>query len=281
MSKIETIHKHRLIEETAALWLVKLDDRPLSDEEKAELGQWLENHKHRDVFLALAKLWGQLDSLGQLAEFAPLTNHKQASSPTWQLAGMALCLVLGLAFMLYQPSDGDYQQLASTNIGEIQQLQLPDGSRVNINTNTVLEVRYQNHERAIYLNRGEANFSVAHETERPFVVYVGQQRVVALGTRFNIRHGAGHSELIVTEGRVAVEAATASADSPARQQVAAGQQLRLGQLSNPVIEAPAARTEQRLAWQRGMLAFNGQALAEAVAEINRYSAKRIIINDPE
>ena len=132
--------------------------------------------------------------------------------------------------------------------------------------------------------RGEAHFSVTHDTHRPFEVHARDHIVVAVGTAFDVRLDRGHSvEVTVTEGRVALfdEGATQPlAGQFPLQTISAGQDALLTTKNVTVERIPSAEIFRRLAWERRELSFGGQTLSQAVAEFGRYTNRRIVIDDP-
>jgi transmembrane sensor len=165
---------------------------------------------------------------------------------------------------------------------------LADGSRVTLNTDTRIVVDLGDEERRIDLRRGEAFFAVAKDASRPFVVYADDKRVTAVGTQFSVRRDADDIQVVVTEGHVKLEHASTAAnlvklvgrpERPATS-LAAGAIARTAESDVLVQERSAPDAEQLLSWRNGYLVFEGTPLAEAVAEFNRYSARKIVIDDP-
>jgi transmembrane sensor len=123
------------------------------------------------------------------------------------------------------------------------------------------------------LLRGEAQFEVAHEPDRPFVVTANGTHVSVLGTAFVVRKRSATSlDVLVSEGRVAIDSAPTTV-------LAAGQMalIRDGRLTTRTVDD----INRRVAWTEGMLIFNGETLSEAVAEFNRYNRRQLVIADTE
>ena len=185
-----------------------------------------------------------------------------------------------------------YQQY-STKIGEHANFNLPDGSIVHLNTNSLLTISFSGDHRQLNLIKGEALFDVAKDTSRPFSVTSGEQSFTALGTIFNVQKSDNnHLELIVTEGRVLIADSNASLpeltkkiakNSENNQEnsiIIAGEKATIiDQVKLPKsIVSPQALT-QELAWQKGMLIFDGESLNTALEEISRYTNVRFTIQD--
>jgi transmembrane sensor len=162
-----------------------------------------------------------------------------------------------------------------TALGETRTVRLADGSLAHLNTNSSIEVALRDDIRAIKLLKGEARFDVAHDAKRPFVVDADGTLVRAVGTMFNVRLRPDVTELTVIEGIVAVR----NGDSAVRR-IESGRSAAVRSGSIAVTYLEPARIKQRIAWQDGMVEFDGDTLAQAVEEFNRYRATPLVIGDP-
>ncbi len=187
-----------------------------------------------------------------------------------------------------------------TVIGEQRAITLEDGSLVQMNTATRLTVAFAPRARRVKLVTGEARFTVARNSDRPFIVTTPQASVRALGTVFNVRTAASGTAVAVLQGHVEVAArgidhSAADADrTPSPGAGSASQvvgsrphelDLFMGQRAaiTPVgrIEPGAGPSLERVeAWTEGRLVFRNEALADLVAEFNRYHAHPLRIVDP-
>lgn len=180
------------------------------------------------------------------------------------------------------------KQVYKTAIGEISKVTLADGSKLQLNTDSVVTVQLFEQTRQLELLSGEVFFDVAKDPSRPFVVNVGSDQVVAVGTAFNIdaRPSLNSAdivtEVIVTEGKVKV---TLNTDNPDAASASKGLFLTPGQSVRIMGDKPEIKdqrdTETLLAWREGMLIFQGEPLEQAVAEIDRYTALRLTIVDEQ
>lgn len=171
-----------------------------------------------------------------------------------------------------------------TAIGERSNITLSDGSSVVLNTNSRIEVRFTPERRSVRLLAGQAWFQVARNPSRPFVVDAGDQRVTALGTAFDVRLD-GHDSVQVTlaEGKVSVEPilsplARLISPPPVPELLIAGEALIVS--DDAPVEKRKADVSKVVSWRQGQVVFDNDTLAAAIAEINRYSAKRIELADP-
>ena len=139
-------------------------------------------------------------------------------------------------------------------------------------------VRYSSDQRHLHLEKGQAQFSVAKDADRPFVVQAGNGAVRAVGTQFQVRIDAAAVKVTLLEGIVTVTAAAATSGGGARNAtLAAGEKLSFDQ--GRLWRVERADIEMAKGWTRGELVFEGLALAEMIQEMNRYSATKIVIDD--
>lgn len=171
----------------------------------------------------------------------------------------------------------------STPIGEQRSVELDDGSLVQLNARSRLEVRLSGNRRDVRLLDGEALFKVAHDSSRPFRVHSGETVVRAVGTQFNVRRGLENTTVSVIEGRVQISreqgAATSGASSTTPQLLTAGEQARIvpgGQVTRATVNSADVA-----AWWQRRLVFRDNTLGEIADEFNRYNRDpQIIVEDP-
>ncbi len=209
----------------------------------------------------------------------------------WAFAAAAL-LMLATGLYIHN-ADLLHGHQYSTPIGGLDTVPLADGSRITLNTDTRIRVELSDTERRIELDKGEAFFEVAKDPARAFVVQVNDKRVTAVGTRFSVRRvgdgaRAGEIEVVVTEGRVKLEQGPpafvpGSKAGPAvgsATALDAGAVARTSRTEVLVRQGLAPEAEQLLSWRTGFLVFEATTLADAVAEFNRYSTRKIVVADP-
>lgn len=227
-------------------------------------------------------------------EFGPLRSSRSIKpSPRrsfgvkrWLPAAFAMAAVWLFAVMLVVPENAhplgallsDYH----TETGEIRDIQLADGSRILLNTNSAVSVDFDHARRQIVLHYGQARFTVAKDSQRPFEVLTADINTRALGTVFEV-YRPDRDTLSVTVQQHAVRV-----DLPVGRQAdhAEGIQLQAGQRLNYRHDANAPTLEavdlaQATAWQQGRLQINDRPLGELIAELNRYRSGRIFLSDPQ
>lgn len=198
-----------------------------------------------------------------------------------------ILVALGAALAVFSPWPGD-RALPTyfTRVGEQQTIQLDDGSVITLNTGGHLVVDYRGPERRVLLERGEAYFEVADDPERFFAVDLGTHAVTVLGTAFNVRRDTEGYQVAVTEGEVALHEATAdpfrspgaSWGSGAR--IKAGWVAELDTAGKQLTAFQPESMEPYVGWRKGILSFAREPLYQVIQELNRYSRRKILIEDP-
>ncbi|MCV6606489.1 MAG: FecR domain-containing protein, partial [Porticoccaceae bacterium] len=235
----------------------------------------------------------------QLARVTPIERERERW-PRWSVAAV---LVLGaivginqwLADTTLVDSEADIRRYV-TRVGEQKTVDLADGTVLNLNTGTELLVELSGTRRKVTLRRGEAYFDVARDENRPFTVELGAQSITVLGTSFNVRTEPDSFDLTVLHGLVAVHPGTdqLTGDEPELKPIA-GESNQVSAKSSFKVPAntkvqywadsqrllashipDAARYQQ---WRTGQLRFDDEPLYKVVKELNRYSAKKILIED--
>ena len=165
-----------------------------------------------------------------------------------------------------------------TIVSEPSRQTLPDGSVVELRDGADISVDFSGPLRRVTLARGEAHFTVVKDRARPFVVTAASVSVRAVGTAFAVQMNAATVEVLVTEGRVAVDPAAAP-DAPPLALVDAGY-LAVATSTNAQVTAIAgAQMTDRLAWRVPRVEFSATPLSEAVLLLNRYSTVRLSLAD--
>lgn len=275
---MDTHSKH--IAEQAAAYFVQRRGETIPQRREREA--WLaEDARHARAYDDAERLW---DRTGNLRNDAHLQALKAADlaalqRPRWFRAGWiltaaaALILVLGGAYLGLWFMASSPPVTYATALGERRTDVLADGTQVVLNTDSVIEARYTRGRRSVELQRGEAQFEVTHDTERPFVVSVGDGTVTALGTRFQVRRDTYATVVTLLKGRVEV------AQEQQRRILQPNQQARLS--ANAGIVVQAIDPAQVDGWLDGWLRFRNAPLSQVVAEANRYSSRKLRLGDPK
>lgn len=279
------------LKDQAAQWVAKLDtDKPDAATLRA-FKQWInQSDEHRQLFEKHLALWNDMNVLTRIVPPA----YSQATDKPRSRAGFAywpqslaacLLLVLLVVVQVTQPP-GSY----STAVGEQKTVQLPDGSTVILNTNTRISLDFNQARRTITLLKGEAHFEVAHNPDQPFEVIAGKGTVRAIGTAFTVYLKSDDVEVVVTEGTVAVlpqappPANQATTTAPpvtlAQQKASAGTVVTYDRhTAEHMMQTALGDSSDKLSWHKGVLVFRNEPLEHVIAEVNRYTNKKIIIPD--
>jgi len=160
-----------------------------------------------------------------------------------------------------------------TSVGQRTTVTLPDRSVVTLDTDTILRVHHTEGERRVSLDRGRAFFRVAKDPSRPFIVAADGHLVRAIGTAFDVRVDRGQFEVTLVEGRVKVLTPSPKRSQPASKDLRPGQRLAIAGSAPQVVKVDL-RTET--SWHVGRLTFVRDPITDAIAEMNRYSDKKIV-----
>lgn len=291
---------HRFSEEirqTAAQWVLR-QDRGLTAGEQDAFSQWLAaDPLHREALAEHRWGWEEMDRLIGIQTtvhalpdpdlLAPLPRRRPSLLWWGALGGMAAALAFAAISFWGAPRGQPEAAAGSALFAPIEQRTLADGSVVSLNRGASVEVQFTSGERRVLLVQGEANFQVAKNAQRPFVVSAGGVKVRAVGTAFNVRLGRAAVEVMVTEGKVQVAAPAGPAphapDATRLPVLEAGQStvvpLQPHDAAPRVVTLSASEMETRLAWQPRLLDFTDTPLRDIVVEFNRRNAIRLRLGD--
>ena len=302
MSDVVKLRTRAEIDEEAAAWIWRMESGAASTADPEGYEAWLrQDPRHRRAVDELSKVWEALDGLTEAqhssetlppatgAELHAAVLHRR---PLW-FAAAAAVLVAAVGATLWL-SKANETQVVATAVGQHRNVVLADGTLVSLNTNTIVETNIGRRSRDIFLRKGEAHFEVAPDRSRPFLVHAGDAMVRAVGTEFEVRLRTDrHVDVLVTEGRVEVQpdapnpeprattgAHEASIPVVRVRAVSAGETLSTATTDYPVIPVSPEQLSSELAWREGAVVFDSEPLAEAIAEIQRYTDSPIIISDP-
>lgn len=177
------------------------------------------------------------------------------------------------------PAAGEF----ATQIGQRSSITLADGSIVVLNTASRIQVSFDARIRRVQLLSGQAWFEVAKNQVRPFVVEAGDRIVTAHGTAFDVRlEGRDTLQVTLVEGRVSVEALKRNGSVPGvlgeHEDLVPGDQL-IVTATRPATKHNAD-VAKATSWREGQIIFDDDTLGNAVAEVNRYSASKVVLVDP-
>ncbi|GAA0625029.1 FecR family protein [Brevundimonas kwangchunensis] len=268
----------------AADWFSKLNQRKVTTADIKGFSAWRRDPENARAFSRLEAMWDAAGTLAKTSGMAALTEDaasraRQAPKRRRSLPGRLIPLgaagaaVLALALGSWSWWSAQRPDAYDTAIGEQRTVRLTDGSRIILDTDTHVTVRFSGSERLVTLASGRAMFEVEGDPDRPFLVKAGDTEVTAIGTRFDVRRSGAGAQIVLVEGQVAVRQ-----DASVRPTwtLAPGQQVTTSVQRPGVIavNVPAATS-----WTTGRLTFENTPIAVAVAEVNRYSPSPVELRD--
>lgn len=285
------------IDTAAAEWLVERDAGFAPGRASAFAAWSAADPRHEAAVLrteCALDLIGEMPAIraplaARLAEETKIVRPAFFRVPGWS-AGLAAALALAAVVWWVAPGRtglAETQHYATAATRQ-QQVALVDGSIVNLNVSTDVQIALTPAARRVTLTAGEAHFAVAHDTARPFIVTAGGVSVRAVGTAFSVRLGNHGVEVLVTEGKV--EITRDDADStPAPALPAAHPLLVAGERT--VILRDAANTaaaiervstdalQAAVRWHSQVMTFTNLPLRDAVTLFNRRNTQQLILAD--
>lgn len=268
------------IDREAADWYARLNSNVIENPDLKRFEAWRKTPEHRDAYNRLSAMAGKLrdlrtdPGLDALADdaIARATERKRPTAGQRHRiaigAGMMLAAGLVGAITLY----GGNGQRYESAVGERKAIRLADGSEVILNTDSRISVRLTKGERRVTLTRGQALFEVAHDSARPFVVDAGEAQITAVGTRFDVYRRADAVQVTLTQGKVSVRD---DANHGRSWMLAPGQKILVGPAARPLPADIGADTS----WTTGQVILHDTPLAQAIAEVNRYSSRKVLLGD--
>lgn len=267
-------------------WVARIHSGQMTDADRRAMRAWLaDSTKNNREFLRSETVWRLCAILAAdpsiQAELALLRRKPEPStlrSPRrlGAIAAAVIAIVVGAALFAVTLST-DWHDTAR---GERRVVSLPDGSTVEINTDSRVGIRYTDGERRIALDWGEALFSVAPDPLRPFTVEAEKGQIRAVGTRFNVLVQNDTVTVAVLEGRVDIAVQGRTPTAPTL--LDAGQSMSYGRSGTLQPADPTLASPQRIAaWREGKLHFDDWPLERALREYNRYSHKPIRLAAPD
>ena len=245
----------------ASGWYYRLQAEDLSASEREAFAAWLALGPDQ------TQAWGEvLNLLGALRE--PARQIRQAQRARWnrpriRVWASAAAVLLMVGLLANSPWPDRWRADYVTTTGETLSIALVDGSQLQLNTDTAVQVELGHGERRVRLLRGEAWFDVSADTARPFVIRSGDGWVKVVGTRFSVARQGDQTRVRVAQGKVQV-----SADSTHSVLLEPGRGVEYSGVHLGAVHGFDGAAE--FAWRQRQLVFRQQPLAEVVDELNRY-----------
>lgn len=295
------------VRERATEWLVAFCEKEVDASGRESFDRWLRaSPEHVRAYLQISALW---ESTGLLVESAQIDvdtlvqralrernvlslagrerppraspgtlSLRPSILPSWRV--MAACFLVACAIAVGIV----WWQLMRTPVyetaaAEQRTVRLPDGSIVQLNARSRIELHYTKHERAVRLVEGEVMFSAARNPSRPFIVHSDIAHIRAVGTRFDVYRKSSGTVVTVMEGKVAigVDSVPAGKEPTSPMLLSEGEQAVA--TSQTPLQAHRTNVLAAAAWTGGKLVFDAAPLRDVVAEFNRVGSRRLTIED--
>ncbi|UAL08892.1 FecR domain-containing protein [Caulobacter segnis] len=277
----------------AATWFARLQGDDVSPQDRRDFQQWLKaDTRHGTAWDDVRAAWDDLSGLEDDPALAALRADalgagegapRRLDRRTLGLAAAGLVAAVGGTVLGRRWLDGEKaaspaadEPVFTTAVGERSTFRLADNSVVTLSTDSAVRVNHWGKERRLTLLRGQAYFQVAKDPSRPFVVAAGDKRVTAVGTAFDVRLEPGKLSVTLVEGRVRI--AGASPQGERRVEMSAGSRFVAADRADWAIAT--VDTAKEAAWLQGRLVFDGEPLSSVVAEMNRFSERKLSLADP-
>jgi transmembrane sensor len=292
--------------EAAGAWCMRMAEGPLPPDEQRRFDDWIaEDPQNLAALEDAVAVWQRFGEVANAPEFVDvreraLASYRRRNQIRWRTGGMnrlklgaiaaSLLLLAGLGALWWH----SLPQIYRTSVGERSIVMLDDGSRLSLDAETEVDAKMQKDRRILRLVKGRARFDVAKDPFRPFSVSAGDQVVVATGTSFSVELLRNQMHVVLFEGHVAVLNAAGdqrpaslllrkTASDPDKS-IVADTQLEPGRelISDPDGETAVvhpADLDRAQVWERGQLAFVDEPLGSAIERVNRYSPRKLAIED--
>ncbi len=277
------------IDDEALTWFVRRRERLTLEDEHAFAAWLARSPAHRDAYAAWDTEWEALavvpaHARSTLAAQAACQPARPVQRTRRLMLGGALAAsaaaVLAVRPMVSRDASPAAPQRHATAPGERRPVSLPDGSQIELDTATTLNIGLQGGLRRLALDRGQAWFDIRRDPSRPLDVVAGPAIVRVVGTQFTVRHlpgsQSGMVEVAVAQGSVRVGAASAHQgwwrwlpSAHADVALGAGQRVQVGADGRPGPVQPADLARVGL-WREGRIALEDVTLADALAEFARH-----------
>jgi len=272
-------------EREASGWIVRMKAHDVSERERQQFQSWLDaDPAHQAAYAKLERTWGVVASMQHLKGRAAAndTTPRRGSwaAPAFAIAASALLAIGALYWFTRTPEPA--RQHYVTAPAEVRTINLVDGSTITLSGAGDASIALTETERRVQLTSGSALFDVARDESRPFVVMTPEGEIRVLGTSFVIRIAGDEVRTTVLRGSVSGAAERAGLFSRESEPVTAGanQEIVLREGEAELVEIRAEAIPRRLAWRDNMLAFDGETLNEAIAQVSQQTGWRFELEDP-
>lgn len=259
---------------------------PHSEESRDGFEAWrAADPQHAAEYAALERTWDTASGLGatEMGRNRTLAPAPQtlawATGPRLAIAATVLLLIaIGIGFGGFGGSNPVIADAQATTIGQIKKLVLPDGTTVTLDTNSRLEVQFDDKVRRVKLTQGRARFDVKADPARSFVVAAAGKLVTVQDAGFDVQIIPQGLCLSAMRGTVDIKADVPEIATAATVRLDQGRTVRFDASGAATPSAPVEKGSEQ--WVDGMLVYHGAPLSAVLADTNRYAQKPILLGDP-
>ncbi|WIO74209.1 FecR domain-containing protein [Porticoccaceae bacterium LTM1] len=291
----------------AARQVARLYSGQLTSDEAVKIAAWTQDEaEYQQDFLDITHGLADMERLADDPDIVEITEAAFADSRMskrfgqgWAIAALLVLVISGIfSWVQWWPTDVAVSAGLRyvTRVGEQKTVELDDGSVVTLNTGTELQVTMSESKRQLHLKRGEAYFAVSKDALRPFTIDLDGRSVTVLGTEFNIRKTPEKLTIAVLDGEISLHkngadivptalslsVATGNAakvKSPQQVRINAGWVAEVDVENDSLVGYASDDIDKYQGWRSGQLRFDEEPLSVVVRELNRYSGKKILIED--
>jgi transmembrane sensor len=257
----------RRVARDAARWFVRLQTPGVSDAQRHACHAWRAEHTEHERAWVLAEAFNTRLKLIPPQLGSAALDRPQDADRRRALKALALLIAAGPVAFVAQRSQPWQQWRADvrSGTGEQRQITLEDGTQIQLNTDSAIDIAYDSTLRRVLLVGGEIMVSTGKDpANRPFVLETAQGYVRPIGTRFLVRQLQDASQVAVLEGAVQL---STLAHPQLQRRLNAGEQSRFNTLGIAAAEPAQAQASD---WTRGVLKAERMPLAQFAAELGRY-----------
>lgn len=262
-----------IIQEQACHW-ISLELDGINLEINKEFNIWIKNPEHKIVFEEEKNFINEIKSLpkdfldelrNEVNQNREIENRKKRFLKKFiPLAAACILAVVYVSFFMEIPNYSK-EYLVSNKIQN--NIVLPDNSKISLDANTSINVKYYKNKRLVELSRGKAIFDVTSNKEQPFIIQTDRINVKVLGTKFEVVNLDDLIQINVLEGVVKVSKVKENDKELAI--VNKGESLVLDKNAD-LITQKNTNIAKLLQWNEGKYNFQQTSLKEVLNEFSKH-----------
>lgn len=258
-----------------AAWVSRIEGGAPGEAMPEAFSAWQADPENARLYERLAQTWHDPNLVVALQDIEADAGARRpaVSRVAGRIAASFAACAAVAALLYFGPEiDGFWSSRSYvTHTAQRTTVVLTDGTRVALNADTQVNIRMGLLGRWVKIVRGEALFQVSPDPGRPFRVVTPFADITVIGTRFNVDRLPHATEIKVYEGRVGV------AVHDEFLVLGSGEHASVGGAGQVSVEAFDPR--QAVDWQEGWLEVDNEPLDHVLAEINRYTHRKIVLAD--